>query len=257
MVLEAIEDHMRGWRNGQMPLGEERVARGKLNIEHIMPRKWGMHWPLESSRSEAERDALINTIGNLTLLTGRLNAKVSNGPWLGPDGKRRGLENHDVLFMNRKLLDGARDAWTDSSIRTRSQELASLIVEIWPAPEGHRSTYGHEKPRIRHRVDLSDLLNAGWLEGGCPLFPRRRYADLACTLLADGRVDVEGRVYATPTEAAKAITGRRHVSGWRFFRVGEPKRLLGELRRDYLESFSEDVDEDEGSDDDEDDDDQS
>jgi hypothetical protein len=67
MVLEAIEDHLRGWRNGQQGLGGERVARGKYAIEHVMPRKWEMHWPLsEGLRGETERNALIHTIGNLT-----------------------------------------------------------------------------------------------------------------------------------------------------------------------------------------------
>ena len=40
MVLEAIEDHRRGWRDGKEGLGGERVARGKHAIEHVMPRKW-------------------------------------------------------------------------------------------------------------------------------------------------------------------------------------------------------------------------
>src|SRR5206468_1335713 len=60
-------------------LGGERVARGKLHIEHVMPRKWELHWPdPDGQRSASDRDRLIHTIGNLTLLTGRLNAKVSN-----------------------------------------------------------------------------------------------------------------------------------------------------------------------------------
>ena len=45
MVLEAVEDHLRGWRDGKQGLGGERVARGKLAIEHVMPRKWQQHWP--------------------------------------------------------------------------------------------------------------------------------------------------------------------------------------------------------------------
>jgi hypothetical protein len=47
MVLEAIEDHLRGWKNGKSGFGDERVARGAHAIEHVMPRKWQRHWPLE------------------------------------------------------------------------------------------------------------------------------------------------------------------------------------------------------------------
>ena len=40
MVLEAIEDHRRGWHGDAEGLGGERVARGKFHIEHVMPRRW-------------------------------------------------------------------------------------------------------------------------------------------------------------------------------------------------------------------------
>ena len=44
-------------------------------------------------------DRLIHTLGNLTLLTGKLNSAVSNGPWSGTNSKRAGLEGHDVLIL--------------------------------------------------------------------------------------------------------------------------------------------------------------
>lgn len=244
MVLEAIEDHLRGWRDDKAGLGGERVARGKLHIEHVMPRKWELHWPLPAGARADERDRLIHTIGNLTLLTGRLNAKVSNGPWLGPDGKRHGLEAHDVLMLNRDLLKDTESAWTDADIRTRSEQLASLIVEIWPVPEGHTSGFAHEKPAPRHRVDVLDLLNAGFLDHGTVLVPRRRkYQHVQATVLVDGRIDIGGAIHGSPSEAARAITDQQ-TNGWWFFLVDKSaKRSLRDVRRDYIESFAEDVDE--------------
>jgi hypothetical protein len=256
MVLEAIEDHIRGWRGEKVPLGEERVARGKLNIEHVMPRKWELHWPLPSGGIRPdERDRLIHTVGNLTLLTGRLNSKVSNGPWLGADGKRHGLEAHDVLMLNRELLKGSENAWTDADIRKRSELLASLVIEIWPVPQGHTSGFAHEKPTPRHRVDVLDLINAGYLEQGAILTPRRKkFEGLQATVLVDGRIDIGGAVHGSPSEAAKAIT-QKQTNGWWFFLVDKAsKRSLRDVRRDYLESFAYDVDE---GDDDVDDDDES
>ena len=46
MVLEAIEDHRRGWVADAEGLGGERVARGRFHIEHVMPRRWQANWPL-------------------------------------------------------------------------------------------------------------------------------------------------------------------------------------------------------------------
>jgi hypothetical protein len=174
MALEAVEDHLRGWKNGKSGLGEERVARGKLAIEHVMPRKWHANWPLQEGRAEADRDRIIHSLGNLTLLTGKLNSKVSNGPWLGTEGKRNGLEGHDVLLLNRELLKKAVEQWTDDSIRVRTRELVAVIAQIWPVPPNHRSNVASVQPRIRKMIDLSDLINGGALQPGMPLFPRRK-----------------------------------------------------------------------------------
>lgn len=251
MVLEAIEDHLRGWSGTKSGLGGERVTRGKFAIEHIMPRKWLVHWPLsDGSRTEAERDALIHTVGNLTLLTTQLNSKVSNGPWLGETGKRHGLEGHDVLILNRDLLRSAGDKWTDAAIRQRSDEMSKVIIEIWPAPAGHRSGFAREKVTLRHKVDLSDLLSAGRLLAGAQLYPRRkRFAESIATLLPDGRLDVSGTIYASPSDAARTITGN-NANGWEFFLVDpQTKQSLKDLRLEYLESIANDADDDESGDD--------
>jgi hypothetical protein len=246
MVLEAIEDHLRGWRGSEMGLGDERAARGKYVIEHVMPRKWIVHWPnLDGARGESEREALIHTIGNLTLLTSKLNSKISNGPWLGEPGKKHGLESHDVLFLNRELLKKAGVNWTDAAIRNRSSELANYIVEIWPAPEGHRSGFGEAKARPRHRVDLSDLISAGCVHAGMSLIPRRKqHASSVATLLPDGRLDLNGTIHSSPSQAAKAITGGA-MNGWWFFLVDQqPRRSLRDVRLEYLESIAADSDDD-------------
>jgi Protein of unknown function (DUF1524) len=44
MLLEAIEDHRRGWKDNTEAFGGQRVPRGKLAIEHIMPQSWQTNW---------------------------------------------------------------------------------------------------------------------------------------------------------------------------------------------------------------------
>ncbi len=255
MVLEAIEDYRRGWKDGKQGLGEERVARGSLAIEHVMPRKWHTHWPL-NGHEEAERDRSIHTFGNLTLLTRKLNSKQSNGPWLGKDGKREGLEQHDVLFLNRELLKVAKDEWTDDAIATRTKELTQAIIQIWPVPPGHKSGFSPDRrPRLRKKVQLSDLITAGVLTPGMMLFPvRKKYRDKVATLLPDGRIEIDGVIYARPSEAATAVTGKR-TGGWWFFLTDQASRTsLRTIRRDYVNAMA--VDEEDDEDDDGDDDDE-
>jgi Protein of unknown function (DUF1524)/Protein of unknown function DUF262/Restriction Enzyme Adenine Methylase Associated len=250
MVLEAIEDHSRGWRNGKSGLGEERVARGKLAIEHVMPRKWHAHWPLQEGHTETDRDRIIHSLGNLTLLTGKLNSKVSNGPWLGPESKRNGLEAHDVLVLNRELLKKAVEQWTDDSIRLRTRELAAIITQIWPVPPNHRSSVASVQPRLRKMIDLSDLINGGALQPGMSLFPRRKkYSHKVATLLQDGEVDVDGVAFSSASDAASAIVGKK-TNGWSFFLTDQAsRRTLRQVRRDYVNAMAVDV-EDELEDDD-------
>jgi hypothetical protein len=255
MVLEAIEDYERGWKDGSSGLGGERVARGTYAIEHVMPRKWSANWPLPAGSNEGDRDRIIHTIGNLTLLTGRLNAKVSNGPWLGAGGKREGLEANDVLLLNRELVKRGKDAWTDEAIRSRTEELSKTITRIWPVPDGHRSGVSAEKVIPRHKVDLADLISAGSLLAGMPLLPRRKkLAGHVVTLLQGGQIDVDGKTFSTPSGAAAAITGKP-TNGWWFFLVDHAsRRSLRDVWRDYVDALAVDVEDDEADHDGEDED---
>jgi hypothetical protein len=255
MVLEAVEDYLRGWKAGQKGLGEERVARGKFAIEHVMPRRWQTHWPIQGVVSEGDRDRIVHTFGNLTLLTGKLNSKVSNGPWIGDGGKRAALEAHDVLLLNRDLLKKGGQRWSDDLIRSRTEELIRIIIDIWKVPPNHQSGYSSERMSARRKVDLSDLITGGALTPGMSLFPRRKkYNHQIATLLPDGKIELDGVSFARPSDAASAITGKR-TNGWWFFLADQASELsLRAVRRDYIDAMAVDADDEDQDDDDGDDD---
>lgn len=126
MVLEAIENHLRGAKT------EQPVPAGKLHIEHLLPQNWAANWPLPPGAGPmagANRDALLHRLGNLTLLTRQLNSSQSNAPWLE---KRAALEEHSVLKLNRDVLK--RASWDEAGIEERTDELIGYITEIWPGP---------------------------------------------------------------------------------------------------------------------------
>lgn len=245
MVLEAIEDHRRGFKGIIEGMGGERVARGKYHIEHVLPRKWQLHWPLAED-SEIERDRLVHSLGNVTLLTSRLNAKVSNSAWTS---KRLSLQEHDVLKMNADLLAAAGETWNESKIRARTAEMIAAILEIWPVPAGHTSGFGKAEERPKHRVGLADLIAAGLLEPGTTVYVKRKaHAGRTATILSDGRVDVDGEIFDTPSGAARSITGKSE-NGWAFFRLSQTgRRSLSDLFQEYVDQTSADIDEDEVTD---------
>lgn len=239
MVLEAIEDHRRGWIGTAAGLGGERVARNAYHIEHLLPQSWEDHWPLGTDSPE-ERNQLLHTFGNLTLLTSKLNSKVSHGPW---PAKQAALKQHDVLKVNAELLNSAGGVWNEGKIRARTADLTMSILEIWPAPAGHVSGFGAAEPQSTSKVTVADLIGAGLIDAGATLYSPSGYGGATATVLSDGRLDLDGSQYDTPSGAAKVVAGTNR-NGWRFFRLGpDTTRSLSDLFREYVDQTSADVDE--------------
>jgi hypothetical protein len=251
MVLEAIEDHRRGWKGEAQGLGGERVPRGSFHIEHVMPQSWHTNWPLDLGEGDQDREQQINVLGNLTLLTGKLNSKVSNSAW---PSKRAALGEHDVLKLNMALLVAAGSEWTVDKIRDRSEELAADVLEIWAVPLGHMSSFGTSEVQVQptRRIGLVDLIGAGILEPGTTLYVRRKAkSHRRATVLPDGRIDVDGVAFDSPSAAAGSIA-QSSENGWRYFLVGS---ATGPQLRELLGAYEAQVSADlEGAEDDDDDD---
>lgn len=130
LVLEAIDMYLRG--DNAEPL----LDTSKLTLEHVMPKEWQQNWTLPPDTDEIEarndRDKAIKFIGNLTLVTGKLNRKLKNNPW---DEKRKTLDTHSSLFLNKQLLKDAPAVWDEAAIEARSSELAKIIMKIFPSAE--------------------------------------------------------------------------------------------------------------------------
>jgi len=125
-IFEALEREARSLKN------EEIAVEGELSIEHLMPQTWTESaWPLpaglEPNEATARRKRLVHNIGNLAVLTGKLNSEQSNHPW---SKKRPILLKHSVSVLNNALPP----EWSDSLIRARSAELAELAKRAWPRP---------------------------------------------------------------------------------------------------------------------------
>jgi len=135
MVLEAVEAELRGPMN--LPFADW----GALTVEHILPQEWSHHWPLPPDKPELEariaRDSEKHRLGNLTLVAQPLNSSLSNAPWvIDGGGKREGLRVHNVYMLNKPLVE--LDAWDESRIRQRTDELAQTVARVWsgPSPTG-------------------------------------------------------------------------------------------------------------------------
>ena len=120
-----------------------------MTVEHLLPQDWTDHWPLpdgskgltytelwdrpqDDSVAQATklRDAMLQTFGNLTILTQPLNSSVKNKAW---NEKKPALLSVSLLPINQQLH--AFDSWDESTIEVRSKELFERALRIWPRPK--------------------------------------------------------------------------------------------------------------------------
>ncbi|MFH5822298.1 DUF262 domain-containing protein [Georgenia sp. AZ-5] len=106
-----------------------------LTIEHVMPRQWEKHWPVTADdpaarlAAEQDRERHINRIGNLTLITGKLNPSLSNREW---SVKAPALDKHSKLELSREIV--GLTTWDEAAIDRRSERLARAACAVWTRP---------------------------------------------------------------------------------------------------------------------------
>jgi hypothetical protein len=240
MVLESIEDHWRGWIRGQTSAAGMRIRRGSYAIEHVMPQSWQKHWPLPQEVADAEREDRIHRIGNLTLLTRKLNSTLSNGPWLGEGGKAAQLQMNDVLLLNSRLLkDFIAKTWDEPGIDERTAKAIDAILSIWPVPEGHQVNIARAQADSSVTVEVDDLIGAGYLTAGQTLYSRPgKYGGHTATILSDGHIEISGQKFASLSKAGISVR-QKNTNGWNFWRIDPSGRnSLADVRSEYLRNVS-------------------
>jgi hypothetical protein len=132
VILEAIEREMYNEKSGKVEF--DRI----LTLEHLLPQEPTLgDWPLPCDMTDeyavelakkTRRDNL-HKIGNLTLLTQKLNSLVSNGPWIA---KVDEILLYSPLNMNRPFKDVT--TWTEKAIQDRTKALFEVATRVWPRP---------------------------------------------------------------------------------------------------------------------------
>lgn len=134
LILEALESAMHT-HFSEPPFYDA----SKLSIEHIMPQDWTPNYPIPTSitideipQFKAQRDIIIHTIGNLTLVTPEFNSKASNDPF---SKKREEFAKYSSLRISAMLQSPEiRDPneWVERDIIKRSEQFFKYALDIWP-----------------------------------------------------------------------------------------------------------------------------
>ena len=121
-----------------------------FQLEHVMPQKWEENWSgdsvpfvdesgnpiMDESEGKNLRKKKIYSLGNMTLLNGKLNVSVSNNTFqkkIEGDGKKAGVRKYDSLSVTKDVIEEFdRDGiWNEQKISAREKELLLEILEIW------------------------------------------------------------------------------------------------------------------------------
>jgi hypothetical protein len=217
MILEAIEDSYRAETR------QPQVTRSGLPIEHILPQKWQAHWPIADPEAQEDRQAHVHRLGNLTLLTGSLNSKVSNGPW---HKKRKELLKHNTIVLTGRIVaETETDPWSEELIDERTKRLTDELIKVWPVPEGHTGHVVDPQSKAEDWVEVKHLIGAGLLSAGDRLVATHRdFKGLEAIVTAGGGIEVDGKRYATPSGAARSLV-KRAYNGWYFWALPDGRRL--------------------------------
>jgi len=122
------------------------TVEGQLTVEHILPEQWIEHWPLKDgatgmighelwdadpsdprAAATRQRNAALQTFGNLSILTQPLNSAASNSGWAK---KKPELLRHSLLPINQQLHEAAD--WDEATIEKRGRELFQRALRLWP-----------------------------------------------------------------------------------------------------------------------------
>jgi uncharacterized protein with ParB-like and HNH nuclease domain len=144
-ILLEIEESIRGSKQEKV-----KFINSGLTIEHMLPQTWYKYWPLNDEYITEEdfyksdyavmteedkdgkyhtiqnRNKILHTIGNLTILTSSLNPSVGNASF---EDKKKEFAHHSTVLLNtyfQNKLD-----WNESEILTRSKFLYEHVKIIW------------------------------------------------------------------------------------------------------------------------------
>ena len=230
-IFEMIEKELRSDRN------EEIEIKSALTIEHILPQKWKENWVLpgyeDGEIDETDiayrtkmlaRNHVVNTLGNLTLLTQKLNSSVSNGAYAV---KMPAIRAHSSLALNRDL--NFWNHWDEETIRQRSENLFKAAKNIWAGPTRKSGFVAV----ARNHADFEPKTRAALPEDGtkCEFTYGSKVYNGE---IVSGEIVVTGfnETFATFSGASKAIT-KTSRNGWNDWHIEfhNGKRMLADAWR--------------------------
>lgn len=117
------------------------LTMGDLSIEHIMPQTSTPYWEEKAGVVGEEYTEMVNTIGNLTLVTKPDNSKAGNKDF---EAKKKIFEDTLHIHMNKSIYD--LNKWDKESIEARSSFIIEELISMYPYLRS-QGNYEHNEDR--------------------------------------------------------------------------------------------------------------
>lgn len=118
-----------------------------LSIEHIMPQTSTPYWEEKADVTGEEYTELVNTIGNLTLVTATNNSAAGNKDF---ETKKKIFKDTLHIHMNKELYE--LEDWSSTSIIARSNLIINSLISMYP--------YLHSQGNYEYNQDRNIFLDA-------------------------------------------------------------------------------------------------
>ena len=123
-------------------------------LEHIMPQKWEENWSdvpyvnakgeeIDEAEGKVNRQKMVYSIGNMTLLTGKLNTSIQNNKFkvkMEGSSKRKGVKAYAELSITSidivENVYNAHKEWNEYQCLQRQVALTKEVLDIWGVDDG-------------------------------------------------------------------------------------------------------------------------
>ena len=123
-------------------------------LEHIMPQKWEENWSdvpyvnakgekIDEAEGKVNRQKMVYSIGNMTLLTGKLNTSIQNNKFkvkMEGSPKRKGVKAYAELSITSidivENVYNAHKEWNEYQCLQRQVALTKEVLDIWGVDDG-------------------------------------------------------------------------------------------------------------------------
>lgn len=117
--------------------GTSLLGINKYSLEHMMPKKWRNNWGLLANDTlNKQRDNILLTIGNLTIITQSLNASIRDDSWTN---KLNGKNNNGLIKyasgINITTPYLSKQIWDENEIINRTKDIYKLAIDFWKIPD--------------------------------------------------------------------------------------------------------------------------